>query len=57
MLGDRVQIVGADLYVTNPSLIRRGIEERATNAVLIKLNQIGTISETVKAIEMCRTAG
>ena len=57
MLGDRVQIVGDDLYATNPSLIRRGIEERATNAALIKLNQIGTVSETVKAIEMCRKAG
>jgi enolase len=57
MLGDRVQIVGDDLYVTNPALIQRGIEERTTNAVLIKLNQIGTVSETIKAIETCRTAG
>jgi enolase len=57
MLGDRIQIVGDDLYVTNPQFIRRGIEEHATNAVLIKLNQIGTISETIKAIEMCREAG
>jgi enolase len=57
MLGDRVQIVGDDLYVTNPALIQRGVEERASNAVLIKLNQIGTVSETVKAIDTCRNAG
>ena len=57
MLGDRIQIVGDDLYVTNPAFIRRGIEQRATNAVLIKLNQIGTVTETVKAIETCRKAG
>jgi enolase len=57
MLGDRIQIVGDDLYATNPTLIRRGIEEHATNAALIKLNQIGTVSETVKAIETCRVAG
>jgi enolase len=57
MLGDRIQIVGDDLYATNPSLIRRGIEERATNSALIKPNQIGTISETIEAIEMCRKAG
>jgi enolase len=56
MLGDRIQIVGDDLYVTNPALIRRGIEERTSNAVLIKLNQIGTVSETMKAIDTCRTA-
>jgi enolase len=56
-LGDRIQIVGDDLYVTNPRFIRRGIDERATNAVLVKLNQIGTVSETIKAIEMCRKAG
>ena len=55
-LGDRIQIVGDDLYATNPALIGRGIEERATNSALIKLNQIGTVSETVKAIEMCRKA-
>jgi enolase len=54
MLGDRTQIVGDDLYVTNPAFIRRGIEQHATNAVLIKLNQIGTVTETVRAIECCR---
>jgi enolase len=57
MLGDRVQIVGDDLYATNPRLIRRGIEQRASNAALIKLNQIGTVTETVRAIEVCREAG
>jgi enolase 1/2/3 len=56
-LGDRVQLVGDDLFVTNPIFIRRGIEERAANAVLIKLNQIGTLTETVGAIEMARAAG
>jgi enolase len=57
MLGDRVQIVGDDLYVTNPRLIRRGVERQVTNAVLIKLNQIGTVYETVQAIQACRQAG
>jgi enolase len=57
MLGDRVQIVGDDLYVTNARFIRRGIQENTTNAVLIKLNQIGTVSETIQAIQMCRDAG
>jgi enolase len=56
-LGDRVQIVGDDIYVTNTKFIRRGIAERTTNAALIKLNQIGTVTETIEAIEMCRTAG
>jgi len=56
-LGDRIQIVGDDLYVTNTNFIRRGIAEQTTNAVLIKLNQIGTITETIEAIEMCRSAG
>jgi enolase len=57
MLGTRVQIVGDDIYVTNPALIQRGIEEQTSNSVLIKLNQIGTVSETVKAIDTCRKAG
>jgi enolase len=56
-LGDRVQLVGDDLFVTNPRFIERGIEERAANAVLIKLNQIGTLTETIRAIEMAREAG
>lgn len=56
-LGERVQVVGDDLYVTNTRFIARGIAEHATNAVLIKLNQIGTVTETIAAIEMCRQAG
>jgi enolase len=56
-LGARVQIVGDDIYVTNTDFIRRGILERTTNAVLIKLNQIGTVTETIAAIELCREAG
>ena len=52
-----VQIVGDDLYVTNTKFIDRGIRERATNAVLIKLNQIGTVTETVEAVALCRQAG
>jgi enolase len=56
-LGSRVQIVGDDLLVTNPEFIARGIAEKAANAVLIKLNQIGTLTETIAAIEMARRAG
>ncbi len=56
-LGQRIQIVGDDNYVTNPVFIRRGIAERTTNAVLIKLNQIGTVSETIAAVALCREAG
>jgi enolase len=56
-LGRSIQIVGDDLYVTNPKLIERGISEHATNAVLIKLNQIGTVTETITAISTCRSAG
>jgi enolase len=56
-LGDRIQIVGDDLVVTNPKFIARAIEEKACNAALIKLNQIGTVSETIDAIHLCRQAG
>lgn len=56
-LGDKIQIVGDDLYVTNTKFIARGIEEKSTNAVLIKLNQIGTVTETIEAIQLCRKAG
>jgi enolase len=56
-IGGTVQIVGDDLFVTNTSYIARGIKEGSANAVLIKLNQIGTITETVAAINMCRRAG
>ncbi len=56
-LGDRVQLVGDDLLVTNPAFITRGISEEAANAVLIKLNQIGTLTETIGAIDLARGAG
>jgi len=56
-LGNRVQIVGDDIFVTNTRFIGRGIQERSANAALIKLNQIGTVTETVEAIDMCRKAG
>jgi enolase len=56
-LGDKIQIVGDDLFVTNPERIARGIKERSANAVLIKLNQIGTLTETLHAIEMAHRIG
>ena len=56
-LGDRIQIVGDDLLVTNTKRIARGIKEKSANAVLIKLNQIGTLTETLDAIEMAHKAG
>ena len=56
-LGDRIQIVGDDLFVTNTKRIARGIKEKAANAVLIKLNQIGTLTETLDAIEMAHRVG
>ncbi len=56
-LGGRIQIVGDDIFVTNTDFIARGIAEKTANAVLIKLNQIGTLTETINAIQMCRRAG
>lgn len=56
-LGGRIQVVGDDLFVTNPEFIRRGVREKAANAVLIKVNQIGTLTETMEAIGLCREAG
>ena len=56
-LGNKIQIVGDDLLVTNPQFIKRGIAEKAANSVLIKLNQIGTVSETIEAINMAHKAG
>jgi enolase len=56
-IGDKVELVGDDLFVTNVERIARGIRENAANAVLIKLNQIGTLTETIAAIEMARKAG
>ena len=55
--GDRIQIVGDDNFVTNTKYIARGIQEKTANAVLIKLNQIGTVTETIEAINLCRKAG
>ncbi|WP_342163169.1 phosphopyruvate hydratase [Methylobacterium sp. SD21] len=55
--GERIQVVGDDLLVTNPRFIAKAIDERACTAALIKLNQIGTVSETVEAITLCRKAG
>ncbi len=57
VLGDRIQIVGDDLLVTNPERVRRGIKEKAANALLVKLNQIGTLTETIEAVETCHRAG
>ncbi|HMM39280.1 MAG TPA: phosphopyruvate hydratase [Desulfovibrio sp.] len=57
VLGDRIQIVGDDIYVTNTRFIERGIREKSSNSVLIKLNQIGTVTETVEAVQLCRKAG
>jgi enolase len=56
-LGQRIELVGDDLFVTNPSIIREGISRKAANSALIKLNQIGTVSETLEAIAVCRAAG
>jgi enolase len=56
-IGDRVQIVGDDLFVTNTEFLRRGIESGAGNAILIKVNQIGTLTETLQAIELARRNG
>jgi enolase len=56
-LGDRIQLVGDDLFVTNTSILRRGIDEKIANSILIKPNQIGTLSETLDAITMANAAG
>ena len=56
-IGDRVQIVGDDLFVTNPKIVAEGIEKGVANSVLIKLNQIGTLTETMDAMEMAKQAG
>lgn len=56
-IGNKVQIVGDDLFVTNIERLKRGIDEKAGNSILIKLNQIGTVTETIQAIQMARSAG
>jgi enolase 1/2/3 len=56
-LGDRIQLVGDDIFVTNTAILARGIQEGVANSILIKLNQIGTVTETLAAIDMARGAG
>lgn len=56
-LGGKIQIVGDDLFVTNPKFLERGIKEKSANAILIKVNQIGTLTETLRTIEMAKRAG
>jgi enolase len=56
-MGKKIQIVGDDLFVTNPSILRKGIEKGVANSILIKLNQIGTVTETIESIEMAKRAG
>ena len=56
-IGSAVQLVGDDIFVTNPAIIRRAVHEGVGNAALIKLNQIGTVTETIEAIEMAKRAG
>lgn len=57
VLGDKLQLVGDDIFVTNPERLRRGIEERSANAILVKVNQIGTLSETLETVELAHRAG
>jgi enolase len=56
-LGDRVQLVGDDLFVTNSQRLKRGIDEGVANSILVKVNQIGTLSETIEAVRMAERAG
>lgn len=56
-LGDKTQIVGDDLLVTNPERVRRAIQEDSANALLVKVNQIGSLTETIEAVEICQRAG
>ena len=53
-LGDRVQVVGDDIFVTNPERLRRGIAERSANSLLVKVNQIGTVTETLNAVALAQ---
>ncbi len=56
-VGERIQLVGDDLLVTNPNFVHRAIEEQACNALLVKVNQIGSLSETIEAVKLCQAAG
>lgn len=57
LVGDRIQLVGDDLFVTNPKRLKRGIDEKIANAILVKVNQIGSLSETLDAVDMAHAAG
>lgn len=57
VLGEKIQLVGDDIFVTNPEIFKKGIKEGIANSILIKLNQIGTISETLQTMAMARKAG
>ena len=57
LLGDKIQLVGDDLFVTNPARLAEGIAKKAANSMLVKVNQIGTLSETLKAVDMAHRAG
>jgi len=56
-IGDKVQLVGDDLFVTNPKRLKTGIEKGSANSILVKVNQIGTLSETLDAVDMAHRAG
>ena len=56
-IGDKVQLVGDDLFVTNPKRLKKGIDDGIANAILINVNQMGTLSETLEAVEMAHKAG
>jgi enolase len=56
-LGDRVQLVGDDLFVTNPARLQEGIDRGVANSILVKVNQIGTLTETIAAVELAKSAG
>ena len=57
LMGERIQLVGDDLFVTNPDILRKGIEDKLANALLVKVNQIGTLTETLEAVNMAQRAG
>src|SRR5687767_2894034 len=56
-IGDQCQLVGDDLLVTNPERVRKAIKENAANALLVKVNQIGSLTETIEAVDLCQRAG
>jgi enolase len=56
-LGKRIQLVGDDLFVTNTEFLRKGIDLGVANSILIKVNQIGTLTETIEAVDLCQRAG